>query len=43
MVVCKAITLLEENVGGNLHDPGFGNDGSDFLDVRLEASIATIA
>ena len=30
----KTIKLLEENIGGNLHDLGFG---SDFLEMTLKA------
>ena len=29
-VKCKTIKLLEDNIGENLDDPGFGND---FLDM----------
>ena len=33
-VRAKTIKLLEENIGGKLHDTGFGND---FLDITPKA------
>ena len=34
-VKCKSIKLLDDNIGENLHDLGYGNDFSDNVEQAM--------